>query len=66
MRKIKNYNHNLTVCGFEVSQVVSSTEKLELSINEFQIRFVALISKNDCLNDVKIVQMLLPAPGNEE
>ena len=46
---------------------MSNTENAELnSLVQIEIGFLALVSKNNKLDDVKIAQMIIPGPDNDE
>jgi hypothetical protein len=53
--------------GHHVHQVVSNTEQNKVnSLVQIEIGFLALISKNDKLEEVKVAQMIIPGADNEE
>ncbi len=68
LRKIKSLsNETLTIAGYHINQCVSSTEEANLmNLVNTEIGFLVLISKNECLNEVRIAQMIIPGANNED
>ena len=67
LKKVKqSLNDKLVIAGYVINDVFSNQNQTDYTNIDSGITFVTLISKNDRLDDVKIAQMILPGPNDNE